>query len=459
MKNLKLDLSYSNIKQEDIMKYSSQVENIHNELHEKSKDENEFLGWLDLPTDYDKKEVEKIKKCAKKIQKDSEILVVIGIGGSYLGARAVIEALTSTFYNLLSKAQRKNPQILYVGNNLNPNYLNDLLELIGNRDLSINVISKSGTTTEPAIAFRIFRELLENKYGLEEAKERIYVTTDKAKGALKQIADEEGYTTFVIPDNIGGRYSVLTAVGLLPIATAGINIDKLLDGAKIAQEKYLDKNLKYNDCYKYAVVRNILYKNEKNIEILVSYEPKLHYMTEWWKQLFGESEGKDLKGIYPTGAEFTTDLHSLGQYIQDGRRNLFETVINIKEAGSNVFINQDEENLDELNYLTGKGLDEINKKAMEGTIEAHIEGDVPNILLTMDNLNEYTLGHLIYFFELACAMSGKLLGINPFNQPGVEKYKKNMFRLLGKPGYEEKGEAKKEALEKLKKGRRKKKTE
>lgn len=459
MKNVKLDLSYSNIKQEDIMKYSSQVENIHNELHEKSKDENEFLGWLDLPTDYDKKEVEKIKKCAKKIQKDSEILVVIGIGGSYLGARAVIEALTSTFYNLLSKEQRKNPQILYVGNNLNPNYLNDLLELIGNRDLSVNVISKSGTTTEPAIAFRIFRELLENKYGLEEAKERIYVTTDKEKGALKQIADEEGYTTFVIPDNIGGRYSVLTAVGLLPIATAGINIDKLLDGAKIAQEKYLDKNLKYNDCYKYAVVRNILYKNEKNIEILVSYEPKLHYMTEWWKQLFGESEGKDLKGIYPTGAEFTTDLHSLGQYIQDGRRNLFETVINIKEAGSNVFINQDEENLDELNYLTGKGLDEINKKAMEGTIEAHIEGDVPNILLTMDILNEYTLGHLIYFFELACAMSGKLLGVNPFNQPGVEKYKKNMFRLLGKPGYEEKGEAKKEALEKLKKGRRKKKTE
>ena len=327
MKNVKLDLSYSNIKQEDIMKYSNQVENIHNELHEKSKDENEFLGWLDLPTDYDKKEVEKIKKCAKKIQKDSEILVVIGIGGSYLGARAVIEALTSTFYNLLSKEQRKTPQILYAGNNLNPNYLNDLIDLIGNRDLSVNVISKSGTTTEPAIAFRIFRELLENKYGLEEAKKRIYITTDREKGALKQIAEEEGYTTFVIPNNIGGRYSVLTAVGLLPIATAGINIDKLLDGARIAQEKYLDKSLKYNDCYKYAVVRNILYKNEKNIEILVSYEPKLHYITEWWKQLFGESEGKDLKGIYPTGAEFTTDLHSLGQYIQEGRRNLFETVI------------------------------------------------------------------------------------------------------------------------------------
>ena len=459
MKNVKLDLSYSGIKQEEIMKYSSQVEDIHNELHQKSKDENEFLGWLDLPTDYDKKEVEKIKKCAKKIQKNSEILVVIGIGGSYLGARAVIESLTSTFYNLLSKDQRKTPQILYVGNNLNPNYLNDVIDLIGNRDLSVNVISKSGTTTEPAIAFRIFRELLESKYGIEEAQKRIYVTTDKEKGALKQIAEKEGYTTFVIPNNVGGRYSVLTAVGLLPIATAGINVDKLLEGARIAQEKYLDQNLKYNDCYKYAVVRNILYKNEKNIEILVSYEPKLHYMLEWWKQLFGESEGKDLKGIYPTGAEFTTDLHSLGQYIQEGRRNLFETVINIEEADSIVLVGRDEDNLDELNYLTGKELDEINRKAMEGTIEAHIEGGVPNIVLTMDNLNEYTLGHLIYFFELACAMSGKLLGVNPFDQPGVEKYKKNMFRLLGKPGYEEKGKNKKEALEKLKKGRKKKKTE
>ena len=456
MKNVKLDLSYSGIKQEEIMKYSSQVEDIHNELHEKSKNENEFLGWLDLPTDYDKKEVEKIKKCAKKIQKNSEILVVIGIGGSYLGARAVIESLTSTFYNLLPKDQRKTPQILYVGNNLNPNYLNDVIDLIGNRDLSVNVISKSGTTTEPAIAFRIFRELLESKYGIEEAQKRIYVTTDKEKGALKQIAEKEGYTTFVIPNNVGGRYSVLTAVGLLPIATAGINIDKLLEGARIAQEKYLDQNLKYNDCYKYAVVRNILYKNEKKIEILVSYEPKLHYMLEWWKQLFGESEGKDLKGIYPTGAEFTTDLHSLGQYIQEGRRNLFETVINIEEADSIVLVGRDEDNLDELNYLTGKELDEINRKAMEGTIEAHIEGGVPNIVLTMDNLNEYTLGHLIYFFELACAMSGKLLGVNPFDQPGVEKYKKNMFRLLGKPGYEEKGKNKKEALEKLKRGRKKK---
>ena len=437
MQNVKLNLKYSRILEKNIMKYADQVAEIHEELHKNANNKKEFLGWLELPTKYDKKEVEKIKKAAKKIQNDSEVLVVIGIGGSYLGARAVIEALTHTFYNFLPKEQRKNPQILYVGNNLNPNYINDLIELIGNRDLSINVISKSGTTTEPAIAFRIFRELLENKYGLKEAQKRIYITTDKKKGALKQIATEEKYTTFVIPDNIGGRYSVLTAVGLLPIATAGIDIEKLLEGARFAQEKYLDKSLKYNDCYKYAVARNILYGEEKNIEILVSYEPKMHYMIEWWKQLFGESEGKDGKGIYPTGAEFTTDLHSLGQYIQQGRRNLFETVINIKESDSDININQDEDNLDELNYLVGKGLDYVNKKAMEGTIAAHLEGDVPNIVITMDKLNAYNLGHLIYFFELACAMSGKILGVNPFDQPGVEKYKTNMFRLLGKPGYEQ----------------------
>ena len=435
MENVKLNLKYSRILSNEINKYSEKVAEIHDELHAKANNKKEFLGWLELPTKYDKKEVEKIKKAAKKIQSDSEVLVVIGIGGSYLGARAVIEALTNTFYNYLPQSQRKTPMVLYVGNNLNPNYINDLIELIGTKDLSINVVSKSGTTTEPAIAFRIFRELLENKYGLKEAQKRIYVTTDKKKGALKQIADEEKYTTFVIPDNIGGRYSVLTAVGLLPIAVAGIDIEKLLEGARFAQEKYLDKNLKYNDCYKYAVVRNILYGKEKNIEILVSYEPKMHYMIEWWKQLFGESEGKDGKAIYPTGAEFTTDLHSLGQYIQEGRRNLFETVINIKESDSDINIQQDEDNLDELNYLIGKGLDYVNKKAMEGTIQAHVEGDVPNIVITMDKLNEYTIGHLIYFFELACAMSGKILGINPFDQPGVEKYKTNMFILLGKPGY------------------------
>lgn len=435
MQNIKLDLKHTKISDKQLMEYADKVATIHEELHKKAKDKDEFLGWLELPTRYDKKEVEKIKKTAKKIQTDSDILLVIGIGGSYLGARAVIEALTHTFYNYLPKEQRKTPQILYVGNNLNPNYINDIIELIGNRDLSINVISKSGTTTEPAVAFRIFRELLENKYGLKEAQKRIYVTTDKEKGALKQIADEEKYTTFVIPSNVGGRYSVMTAVGLLPIAVAGIDIDKLLEGARFAQEKYLDKSLKYNDCYKYAVARNILYNNQKNTEILVSYEPKLHYIIEWWKQLFGESEGKEEKGIYPTGAEFTTDLHSLGQYIQEGRRNLFETVINIKESNSDISINQDEDNLDELNYLAQKGLDYVNKKAMEGTISAHVEGGVPNIVITMDKLNEYTLGHLIYFFELACAMSGKILGINPFNQPGVEKYKTNMFKLLGKPGY------------------------
>ena len=435
MQNIKLNLKNSKIEQAEIMNYSKKVLEIHEELHEKVKEEKEPLGWLNLPSEYDKKEVEKIKKIAKKIQSDSEILLVIGIGGSYLGARAVIEALTHTFYNYLPIDQRKTPQILYVGNNLNPNYINDIIDLIGNKNLSINVISKSGTTTEPAIAFRIFRELLENKYGLKEAKKRIYVTTDQKKGALKQIADEEKYTTFAIPENIGGRYSVLTPVGLLPIATAGIDIDKILEGARFAQEKYSDKNLKYNDCYKYAVARNILYKNEKNIEILVSYEPKLHYLIEWWKQLFAESEGKENKGIYPTGAEFTTDLHSLGQYIQQGRKNLFETVINIKEPITNIYINQDEDNLDELNYLVGKGLDYINKEAMEATISAHSDGNVPNIIIEMDKLDEYTLGHLLYFFELSCSVSGKLLGVNPFNQPGVEDYKNKMFELLEKPGY------------------------
>ena len=437
MVNIKLDLKHTKVLEKNIMEYADTVKNIHDEMHEKASNKKEFLGWLDLPTNYDVKEFEKIKKVAKKIQQDSDILLVIGIGGSYLGARAVIESLTNTFYNLLNKEQRKMPQILYVGNNLSPNYINDLINLIGNRDLSINVISKSGTTTEPAIAFRIFRELLENKYGIKEAAKRIYVTTDKKNGALKQIAKEEKYTTFVIPDNVGGRYSVLTAVGLLPIATAGIDIDKLMQGAKFAQDKYSDKNVKYNDCYKYAVVRNILYKNEKNIELLVTYEPKLHYLIEWWKQLFGESEGKEGKGIFPTGAEFTTDLHSLGQYIQEGRRNLFETVINIKKSQTDITINQDEDNLDELNYLVGKGLDYVNKKAMEGTIEAHLDGGVPNIVLNIDELNEFAIGHLIYFFELACAMSGKILGINPFNQPGVEKYKTNMFKLLKKSGYEQ----------------------
>ena len=435
MSNVKLELKYTKIDTKEIMKYKEKVQEIHQELQENKNKEEEFLGWLDLPTKYNKKEFEKIKKCAKKIREDSEILVVIGIGGSYLGARAVIESLTHTFYNLLPKEERKSPQILYVGNNISGKYLEELVELIGNRDLSVNVISKSGTTTEPAIAFRFFREFMENKYGIKEARKRIYVTTDKEKGALKALADKEGYETFIVPNNVGGRYSVLTPVGLLPIATAGIDIEKLMSGARFAEEKYNDENLKYNDCYKYAVARNLLYKNDKNIEILVSYKPNLHYFIEWWKQLFGESEGKDGKGIYPSGAEFTTDLHSLGQYIQEGRKNLFETVINVEKEESNIKINVDEDNLDEINYLADKTMDYVNKKAMEGTINAHVEGDVPNIVINMEKIDEETIGHLIYFFELACAMSGKILGVNPFNQPGVEKYKTNMFKLLGKPGY------------------------
>ena len=435
MSNIKLDISNAKITMDELMKYSDKVQNIHKELPEKCNDEKEFLGWIELPTNYDKEEFERIKKAAEKIKKDSKVFLCIGIGGSYLGARAVIDSLTHTFYNM---KEMDTPQILYAGNNLSPNYIVDLIDLIGDRDLSINVISKSGTTTEPAIAFRIFREFLENKYGVEEARKRIYVTTDKEKGALKKLADEEGYESFVIPDNVGGRFSVLTAVGLLPIAVAGINIEELMNGAKCAQDKYLDSNVKYNECYQYAVIRNILYGQEKNIEILANYEPKLHYFTEWWKQLYGESEGKDLKGIFPAGVDFTTDLHSMGQYIQEGRRNLFETVLNVVNTKMDIQIKNDADNLDGLNYLADKTLSFVNKKAMEGTIQAHVTGNVPNIVLNIAKLDENTIGQLIYFFELACAMSGKILEVNPFNQPGVEEYKKNMFRLLGKPGYENK---------------------
>ena len=435
MAGIKLELKNSGVTEKTILEYKEEVENIHKDLHRRANDEKDFVGWIELPTNYDKKEFSRIKKAAKKIKKESDILVVIGIGGSYLGARAVIEALTSSFQNMLTDKQRKYPQILYVGNNLSPNYINELIEYIGDKDFSVNVISKSGTTTEPAIAFRIFREMLENKYGIEEARSRIYVTTDKERGALKTLADNEGYEKFVIPDNVGGRYSVLTPVGLLPIATAGIDIDKLMEGAQTAQERYNDPNLKYNECYKYAVVRNILYKLYKNTEILVNYEPKMHYFTEWWKQLYGESEGKEQKGIFPAGVDFTTDLHSMGQYIQEGRRNLFETVISIENSATDIIINKDEDNLDGLNYLAGKGLDYVNKKAMEGTIKAHVSGDVPNIVINIEELNEENIGELIYFFEKSCAMSGMILGVNPFNQPGVEEYKKNMFKLLKKPGY------------------------
>ncbi len=432
---VKFNFENSSINERMIYEMESVVSENHKKLHDNPNIETDFRGWIDLPENYDKEEFERIKKAASKIQSDSDVLVVIGIGGSYLGARAVIEAVTNCFNNMLPAKKRKMPMIVYAGNNLSSNYLTDLLNLIGERDISINVISKSGTTTEPAIAFRVLREAIETKYGVEEAKKRIYVTTDKKRGALKGLADQEGYETFVIPDNVGGRFSVLTAVGLLPIATAGVDIDKLMQGAKDAREKYMDPSVKFNDCYKYAVVRNLIYNSGKKVEVLANYEPQLHYMTEWWKQLYGESEGKDGKGIFPAGVDLTTDLHSMGQYIQDGERILMETVLAVEEPHSDIIVKEDAENADGLNYLAGKGLDYINKKAMEGTIEAHVTGNVPNMKITIDKLDEENLGHLIYFFEKACAMSGFILGVNPFNQPGVEEYKSNMFRLLEKPGY------------------------
>lgn len=427
---MKINFNNVLINNDEINKYEDMVKDIHNKLHDNCNSQDNFMGWLDLLINYDKEELEQIKICAEKVKNNSKYLLVIGIGGSYLGARAVIEALTSTFYNL----RENSPIILYVGNNLSTSYINDIIKIIGNDDFSINVISKSGTTTEPAIAFRIFKKILENKYG-NNASERIFVTTDEEKGALHTIAKENNYQTFKIPNNIGGRYSVLTAVGLFPIAVANINVDKLLNGAIKAYNKYNNSNLNENDCYKYAVIRNLLYHKDKNIEIFASYEPRLHYFIEWLKQLFGESEGKNGKGIFPVGVEFTTDLHSLGQYIQDGRRNIFETVLNIENTNESITMTKEENNLDNLNYLEGLTLDYINHKAMEGTIDAHVSNDVPNILINVDKLDEETIGELIYFFELACAMSGFILNVNPFNQPGVEKYKQNMFKLLNKPGY------------------------
>lgn len=425
--NVRVDLENTGLEEDKILKYQERVDEIHEKLHKTANDENEFVGWLDLPNNYDKEEFERIKSAAKNIRKNFDAFVVIGIGGSYLGARAVIESLTKTFYNLEEK-----PQIFYAGNNISSDYLDELIGYISEKNFAINVISKSGTTTEPAIAFRIFRDILIQKYGEEEAKKRIFVTTDKEKGALRELASKEGYETFVIPNNIGGRYSVLTAVGLLPIAVAGINIDELMEGAQFAAEKYADKNLKYNGCYRYAVARNMLYDDGKTAEILVNYEPKLHYINEWWKQLFGESEGKEQKGLLPVGMDFTTDLHSLGQYVQQGKRTLIETVINVKKVNSEIIIALDEGNIDGLNFLAGKTVDHVNKKAMEGTVIAHVSGGVPTIQIDMDKLDAKTIGHLIYFFEKACAVSGNLLGVNPFDQPGVEEYKKNMFRLLGK---------------------------
>ena len=432
MPNIKLDLSNTGIKKEDIFVHSDVVKEIDDELIEKSKKKKEFVGWLNLPSKYkNTNEYKRIKEAAKRIQSNSDILLVIGIGGSYLGARAVIEALHSSIYD----ADKSKTHVIYVGNNLSPDYLNDVIQAIEGKNFSINVISKSGTTTEPAIAFRVFREIIENKYGLKEAQKRIYVTTDEKKGALRELAESEGYETFVIPNNVGGRFSVLTPVGLLPIAASGIDIDELMDGAIESEDKYSDSSLEYNECYQYSVFRNIMYDNGKSMEILASYEPKMHYFIEWWKQLFGESEGKDGKGLFPVGCQFTTDLHSLGQYIQDGQRLMFETIINFEKSNTDITINLDEDNLDNLNYLVGKKLSFVNHKAMEGTIKAHVDGGVPNVLINVKELNAHTIGELIYFFEKACAMSAELLEVNPFDQPGVEKYKTNMFKLLNKPGY------------------------
>ncbi|WP_416828577.1 glucose-6-phosphate isomerase [Ectobacillus polymachus] len=409
----------------------------HHAIHEKTGAGSDFLGWVDLPVAYDRDEFARIQQSAEKIKADSDILLVIGIGGSYLGARAAIEMLNHSFYNVLSKEQRKLPQIIFVGQNISSSYLQDVMDVLEGKDFSINVISKSGTTTEPAIAFRIFRKMLETKYGKEEATKRIYATTDKARGALKTLANEEGYESFVIPDDVGGRFSVLTAVGLLPIAVSGLNIQEMMNGAAAAFEDFNKSELEENAAYQYATVRNALYNKGKTIEMLVNYEPALQYFGEWWKQLFGESEGKDQKGIFPSSANFSTDLHSLGQYIQEGRRDLFETVINVEKPRHEIEIPMEESDLDGLNYLAGKSVDFVNKKAFQGTVLAHNDGGVPNLIVNVPELNEYSFGYLVYFFEKACAMSGYLLGVNPFNQPGVEAYKKNMFALLGKPGFEE----------------------
>lgn len=431
---LKLNKSYlsSFLGADELKGIARQTETAAAVLHEKSGLGNDFLGWLTLPTDYDKEEFARIQAAAEKIQKTADVLIVIGIGGSYLGARAAIEFLKSPFYNNMKK---HTPDIYYVGNNISPTYLNEVLSICEDREIAVNVISKSGTTTEPALAFRIFKKLLEDRYGKAGAKERIFCTTDKARGTLKNLADAEGYESFVIPDDVGGRFSVLTAVGLLPIAAAGCNIEKLMAGAAAAQKAY-SAPFAENDCYQYAALRNIFYRKGKAVEMMVSYDPSFAMMNEWYKQLYGESEGKDNKGLFPASAIFSTDLHSMGQYIQDGARIMFETVVDIKTPKQDLFLEPDAENADGLNFLTNQNMSIVNRRALEGTILAHTEGGVPNIVLELDDTTEETLGWLIYFFEKACAVSGYMLGVNPFNQPGVESYKKNMFALLGKPGYE-----------------------
>ncbi len=429
------------ISEEEIAYMSKLTMDAKEQLVSKSGAGNDFLGWIDLPVDYDKEEFARIKKAAEKIQSDSEVLVVIGIGGSYLGARAAIEFLRHGFYNNLPKEVRKTPEIYYAGNSISGTYLKGLVDVIGDRDFSVNIISKSGTTTEPAIAFRVFKEMLEKKYGKEGAAKRIYATTDKAKGALKNLATEEGYETFVVPDDVGGRFSVLTAVGLLPIAVSGADIDQLMEGAAEGRRLALEKDFGENDALLYAAIRNILLRKGKSIEVLADYEPSLHYVAEWWKQLYGESEGKDQKGLFPASVDLTTDLHSMGQFIQDGARIMFETVLNVEKSRETVVLNEEPVDLDGLNYLAGKDMDFVNKSAMNGTILAHTDGNVPNLMVTIPEQNEFYLGELFYFFEFAVGVSGYLLGVNPFNQPGVESYKKNMFALLGKPGFEEAREA------------------
>ena len=433
--SLKLNTKYlaDFMNEDELRGIAHQVEASAKMLHEKSGQGSDFLGWLTLPTDYDKDEFARIKAAAKKIQSNSEILIVIGIGGSYLGARAAIEFLKSTMYNNIKK---DTPDIYYVGNSINPTYLSEIISLCEGRDFSVNVISKSGTTTEPALAFRVFKKLVEDKYGKEGAKDHIFATTDKARGTLKELSDTEGYETFVVPDDVGGRFSVLTAVGLLPIAVAGCDIDALMAGAAQAQKDYM-ADFENNDCYKYAAIRNILSRKGKSVEMLVSYDPNFVMMAEWYKQLFGESEGKDNKGIFPSAAVFSTDLHSMGQYIQEGARILFETVVDIKKPKTDLYLEADEENLDGMNFLCNQNMSVVNRKALEGVVLAHTEGGVPNIILELEDTTEKSLGYLIYFFEKACAVSGYLLGVNPFNQPGVESYKRNMFALLGKPGYED----------------------
>ena len=451
---MKLNFNYQFAKnffnENELKQIKPYVELANEVLTSKSGAGNDFLGWVDLPENYDKDEFARIKKAAEKIKNDSEVLVVIGIGGSYLGAKAAIEFLSHSFYNNLPKDKRKTPEIYFAGTNMSGVYLQHLIEVVGDRDFSVNVISKSGTTTEPAIAFRVFKKMLEEKYGKEEAAKRIYATTDKEKGALKTLATAEGYETFVVPDNVGGRFSVLTAVGLLPIAAAGINIDDLMAGAKDAMNDFANKNMDENQALQYAAVRNILHRKGKDLELMVNYEPRVHYLAEWWKQLFGESEGKDGKGLYPTSADFSADLHSLGQYIQEGKRLFFETVVSIGKPEVEFVIESDKDNLDGLNFIAGKTLDYVNKKATDGVILAHIDGDVPNLGVNIPEATPYHLGYTFYFFEKACGVSGYLLGVNPFDQPGVEAYKKNMFALLGKPGYEEAGKELEKKLNEVK---------